>query len=141
MHEVNPYASTQQIKENRDSSWYLRRVQTYYKRMGWGMIVYIAIAIPFIIYGVMTDKRLLIGEIFGPPILAIAALTFFGMMVHTAGMLETDFDRFYMRARWLGILAGAFVFPILTIPAFVAVRRLSICRKMRNVANENATNK
>jgi hypothetical protein len=134
MPTVNPYAPSQPQFEDRDECWYRSSVQKYYNRMGWGMIVYSAIAFAFDIYVSLSGKKLLTVEIIGPPILAIGIFSFFGMMVVTSGRLTTDFDRVYSRARWLGILAGAFTFPILTLPAYVAVRRLAICRKMRDEA-------
>ncbi len=65
----------------------------------------------------------------------IILLAFFGAMIRTATRLPGDFERLYKRARWLGILAGAFGFPILTIPAFIGVSRLS---KYRTLASRQA---
>ena len=55
----------------------------------------------------------------------LAMLLFFGTMIRTAIRLPRDFGRLYRRARWLGICAGVFGFPILTIPAAIGVWRLS----------------
>jgi hypothetical protein len=50
-------------------------------------------------------------------------------MIKTAKDLAVDLDRTYRRARWLAILAAAIFFPILTIPAVLAVRRLERYRR------------
>jgi hypothetical protein len=70
------------------------------------------------------------GELIGMPMTAGFFLIFFALMIRTAVLLPRDFERYYQRARWLGILAGAFGFPLLTIPAFVAVSRLAKYRNM-----------
>ncbi len=135
MSSTNPYSPPQLSMDTRDESWYRVRVESDYRRMGWGMIIYITLVASLAIYEIWTNDKLSTGEIIGPAILLLVMWTFFGMMVYTAGQLATDFDRVYNRARWLGILAGAVLFPLLTIPAFIAVRRLSVCRKIRAEAN------
>lgn len=100
--------------------------------MGWATIVYIVCVTPFASYQMLTDKSLLMGEMIGVPTMMAAMLLFCGTMIRTAMLLPRDFARLHSRARWLGILAGAFGFPILTYPAFIAVSRLSEYGKMRD---------
>jgi hypothetical protein len=88
--------------------------------------------IPFWLYELFTDESPPMGHIIGPPTMMLAMFFFSGAMIQTAAQLPNDFERRYRRARWLGILAGAFGFPILTIPAFIGVSRLSKYREMIN---------
>ena len=88
--------------------------------------------IPMALYQLLTDESARRGEMVGVPIMATAILIYFGTMIRTAMRLPDDFERLYKRARWLGVLAGAFGFPILTIPAFIGVSRLSKYRTMTN---------
>lgn len=43
--------------------------------------------------------------------------------------LRRDFDKTYKFARWMAVLGGAFFFPILTIPAFMAVSHMEKYRR------------
>ncbi|MDP6558079.1 MAG: hypothetical protein QGG71_25660 [Pirellulaceae bacterium] len=131
----NPYAPPAAEVDQRSSDakppdFYLFSACKYFNRMGWAAIIYVAIAVPFALYDLLTYKAPRIGELVGMPAMATAMLLFFTLMIRTAALLPDDFDRLYVRARWLGILAGSFGFPILTIPAFVAVSRLAKFRKM-----------
>jgi len=100
--------------------------------MGWGAIAYVVCVIPFAVFGLLTDESLLLADVIVAPTMLAAVLLFFGAMIRTAVLLPRDFDRLYRRARWLGIVAGAAGFPILTYPAFIAVSRLGQYAKMRD---------
>ncbi len=82
---------------------------------------------------------MLMGEKVGPPIMMLAMFVFFGTMIRNAAQLPNDFDRCYKWARWLGILAGAFGFPILSIPAFIGVSRLSKYHKLMSNDGDSST--
>ncbi|MDZ7616205.1 MAG: hypothetical protein U1E05_04325 [Patescibacteria group bacterium] len=56
-------------------------------------------------------------------------MAFFAWMLKTASRLTVDFKGTYRLARWLAILAASIFFPILTIPAVLAVRRLERYRE------------
>ncbi len=93
------------------------------------MIVYQVVGVPFWLYELFTNQSMLLGEKVGPPICMVAVFIYFAAMIINANRLPNDFGRCYKRARWLSILAGAFGFPLLTVPAFIGVWRLS---KYRN---------
>ena len=102
------------------------------------MLTYLTCAFPFWVYELLTDDTMLLGERIGPPIAMLAMLTFFGAMIRNATLLPNEFARRYKRSRWLGILAGAFGFPLLSIPAFIAVARLSKYRTLLLVGDGDA---
>ena len=55
----------------------------------------------------------------------------FASLIVIAVKLPQNFENYYVRARWLGILAGAIGFPVLSFPAFLAVARLAKYRRQR----------
>lgn len=126
----NPYASPSTSCDATPPDWYLASACRYLKLMAWASIVYILCMLTLCLYMIVSDESPLIGEMVGPPLMATAVVLFSALMIRTATVLPNDFERLHKRARWLGILAAAFGCPILTIPAFVAVSRLSKYRKM-----------
>ncbi len=130
--ETNPYAPPASPADATPAEWYLASACRCFKGIGWAAVVYVACVIPFALYELLTAESPLLGEMIGMPTMMAATLVFFGTMIRTAMRLPSDFERLHKRARWLGILAGAFGFPILTIPAFIGVSRLSKYRTMTN---------
>jgi hypothetical protein len=128
--DPNPYASPIGAGDTRQAEWYLASACRYFKGIGGTAVVYLICVIPFSLYELFADESPRMGELIGAPTMMVAMLLFFGAMIHTAMRLPNDFERLYGRARWLGILAGAFGFPILTIPAFIGVCRLSKYRTL-----------
>ena len=128
--EPNPYASPASPGAARQAEWYLASACRYFKAIGWLAIIYLMCVIPIALYQVFTDESPLVGEMVGMPIMMAAMFVFFGTMIRTAMRLPGDVDRLYKQARWLGILAGACGFPLLTVPAFIGVARLSKYRAM-----------
>ncbi len=126
----NPYASPATFSDARQADWYLASACRYFKWIGWVVIVYMSCASSIALYELFIDELPLVGAIIGGATMMAATLLFFGTMIRTAMRLPDDFERLYKRARWLGILAGAFGFPILTVPAFIGVSRLSKYRAM-----------
>ena len=128
--DTNPYAAPANAEDDRHADWYLASACRYFKGIGYVVIVYLTCVMPFSLYETFADESPLLGEMIGSPVMTAATLAFFTAMIHTANRLPADFERLYRRARWLGILAGAFGFPILSIPAFIGVWRLSQCRTL-----------
>ena len=113
----------------------LNEAAILFRRMGWCGIVWcatmwsvlaeIALWEPTTGFGPMVGLSL--G--FGPYVL------FFVWMLTTARRLEADFSKYYRRARWTAVLAAAFFFPFLTIPAVLAVKRLEQYRRELDAAS------
>ena len=137
--QPNPYAAPLSTGNFREPDWYLASACRYFKGIGYVMLAYLICAIPFWLYELVTDESMLLGEKLGPPIMMLAMFVFFGAMVRNATQLSNDFKRRYKRARWLGILAGAFGFPLLSIPAFIGMSRLSKYRKLISRDGGDAT--
>jgi hypothetical protein len=102
--------------------------------MGWAPIAYVAFVTPFALRDILGRKPPLLGEFLGFLIMVTCTLLFFTAMIQTAARLPNDFAKLYRRARWLGILAGSFGCPILTLPAFVAVSRLAKYRNLTSIS-------
>ena len=125
--ESNPYAPPTRPFEVQRPEWYLVSACRYYKVMGWVTIATcLTCATPLARPKPFFESS--------PPVhvwmFAVVTVLFFGSMIRTAKLLPNDFESLYRRARWLGILAGAFGFPILSLPAFLAVSRLATYRTM-----------
>jgi len=120
----NPYASPQCVEVQDDAESLLKATTKLYRRMGWFGIAYFSFIYPFTIVGQLSEGHFEVVPAIAGTIICGLMLAFFAIMIKTAKHLADDLDRYYRRARWLGILAGALFFPILTVPAFLAVRRL-----------------
>jgi hypothetical protein len=131
--DTNPYAPPATTGDARHADWYLASACRYFKGIGYLMIVYLICVIPITVYQILTDESPRMGEMIGAPMMMVAMLLFFTAMIRTAVGLPNDFPRLYRKARWLGILTGAFGFPILTIPAVIGVSRLSKYRTLVDV--------
>jgi hypothetical protein len=113
--QPNPYATPLTTESVRDPEWYLTSACRYFKGIGYVMLAYLMCVITVWGYELLTDDSMLLREKIGPPIIMLAMFVFFGAMIRNATRLPHDFDRRYKRSRWLGILAGAFGFPLLSI--------------------------
>ena len=61
-----PIASTCIVRDERDASWYLRKVQQYYRRMGIAMMAYVAIVAVVATVGASLDGSLRLADMVGP---------------------------------------------------------------------------
>ncbi len=130
--DENPYASPKCVESQPDADALLKATVRLYRGMGWAGIAYLLVFCPLTIVSELARQQEL-GETIGG---AIAMTTicglmaaFFVLVMKTADRLGVNLDRSYRRARWLGIITGAMFFPLLTIPAILAVRRLERYRK------------
>ena len=120
----NPYASPRCVDVQPDAESLLKATTRLYRGMGWFGVAYISIVYLFMTTTVLSQSRPDVLRTIPMSIGCGVMVAFFLAMVRTAKHLGTDLDRYYRRARWIAVLAAAFFFPILTVPAFLAVRRL-----------------
>ncbi len=131
--QLNPYSaplSATDLSDARHSDWYLASACRYLHGIGCAVIVYCFAVIPFWLHDIITSAAPHMSMVVGIPLVVTALFAFSVAMIKTAGQLPTEFPRRYRRARWLGILAGAIGFPVLSIPAFLSVWRLSTYRNL-----------
>lgn len=136
MSDTNPYAppvaSASAKADGKDASWYLNRVQKYYRRMGTAMLAYIGIVVVVAGVSKTTDGSLRVADIAGPLVWCALLTWLFAAMVRIGYVSHADFPAYYKRARWIGIIAGALFLPILGLPAFISVRRLTRYNTLTN---------
>ncbi|MBS0204125.1 MAG: hypothetical protein JSS49_14560 [Planctomycetes bacterium] len=118
--DQNPYAAPQaNCLHDEDLALILHRAVMIFRRMGWGGVLLFA-AVSAVNFGMnlsMADPEFLV------PMFVLAGYTaFFWSMLRTAKCLAENFDSAYGRARWIAIIAGAFFFPLLTLPCYFAIR-------------------
>lgn len=131
---LNPYASPTIAAEERPPDWYLASACRHFKGIGWASIVYVACVTPVALRAMLVRKPPGMGGALAMLSMMILTVSFFALMIRTASLLSQGVERLHRRARWLGILAAAFGFPLLTAPAFVAVSRLAKYREMNACA-------
>lgn len=123
---VNPYTPTSIAAENRgnrgDRTRSLKRASMLYRWMGWIGIIYFCVAYPLGLWSEIRDSPFRLGTTIGMTLMTVVFVCLFATMIRLAPRLQTDLETVYSRARWTGLLVGACGFPILTIPAFYAVR-------------------
>jgi len=122
---LNPYTPPSTVGDNArdyDRTRSLKRAATLYRRMGWVGIIYFFVAFPLGLWSGSQDGPLPIGSVIGMTFVTALFVGLFTSMIRLAPRLHSELGTVYTRARWTGLLAGAFGFPILTIPAFYAVR-------------------
>ncbi len=99
------------------------------------MLTYLSAAAIGAAIGAIVDGPLIWSEIAGGALALIVWVTplgwLFVTMIRVADVPHPEFPRHYVKARWVGIIAGALFFPLLTIPAFISVRRLSLYNRLR----------
>ena len=120
----NPYASPRCVEVQDDAESLLKATTKLYRRMGWFGIAYFSFIYPFTTIMQLSEGQFEVVPAIGGGIMCGLMLAFSVIMVKTATYLAADLDRYYRRARWIAVLAAALFFPILTVPAFLAVRRL-----------------
>jgi len=129
--EQNPYAPPASAGETEQPDWYLRSACRHLKWIGWAGIVYVACTTAIVLSIDATAKSSPdVGELVAFAAVQAAIASFFGLVTRMAMLLPRDCERLYGRARWLGIIAGAAGFPILTITAYLVVSRLARYRIM-----------
>ena len=130
MHAENPYAPPTAINRDAndavDAHWYLARIQKYFRRMGIGALIYIGVVIVFTITTQLRNGNFRIPEAVGPVVWCALLTWLFTTMIRIGRLSEDQFPKHYNKARWVAILAGTLFLPILGLPAFISLRRLSL---------------
>ena len=136
LHETNPYAAPTANTEEWDASWHLNRAQKYYRRMGGGMLIYCAANL--IISGILqfAESTLGIADVVAGLIFAAPLAWLFLALVRLGRVVPQEFPLYYKKARWSGIIAGGLFFPLLSVPAFIALRSLT---KYQDLSNKGQT--
>jgi len=104
--------------------------------MGWLGILYFVVAFPLGLWSESQNPPLRAGTLIGMTVMTLLFVGLFSMMIRLAPRLQSDLDSVYARARWTGLLAGAFGFPFLTFPAFYAVRMIGHARRNSEASDE-----
>jgi hypothetical protein len=94
--------------------------------MGIGALVYIGIVIVFTITTQLRKGSFRIPETVGPLVWCALLAWLFITMIRIGRLPEDQFPKHYKKARWVAILAGTLFLPILGLPAFISLRRLSL---------------
>ena len=130
MHAENPYApptaTNRGVNDAVDAHWYLTRIQKYFRRMGIGGLVYIGVVIVLHITTQLRRGSFRITETAGPLVWCALLAWLFITMIRIGRLPEDQFPKHYRKARWIAILAGTLFLPILGLPAFISLRRLSL---------------
>ena len=127
--DENPYAPPTALDTGGSQSDVLT-ASRYLTRMGWLSIAYfVFVFVAGFVSGELTNEHAL-GRVKFAGIMVGAALiiALLSVLMRAAARLPEDFSGNYRKSRWLGLLLGAFFFPILTLPAFHAVSLLTKCR-------------
>lgn len=129
MHPVNPYAPpsvpNQDIAATVDVHWYLERIQKYFRRMGIGALIYVGFVGGLTITTQMCEGTFGTSETAGPLVWCALLAWLFISMIRIGRVPENQFPKHYTKARWVAIIAGALFLPILGLPAFISLHRLS----------------
>ena len=133
----NPYASPMSVELRPDPDALLRATTSLYRGMGWFGIVYHAVVYSFAMISEGSKQRPEMPPIIGMTIVCGLMVAYFFFMIRVANRLKTNFDRNYRPTRWMGILTATIFFPMLTIPAILAVRRLERYRKRRTATTDD----
>jgi hypothetical protein len=142
MSAENPYAPPTTANQNViiavDSTWYLTRIQKYFRRMGIGALVYIGVVIVFTITSQLPKGNFRIPQTVGPLVWCLLLAWLFVTMIRIGRLPEEQFPKHYKKARWVAIIAGTLFFPILGLPAFISLRRLSLYNEtLKTTSNPN----
>lgn len=137
---VNPYTPPSVSSESSDNLGEpirsLSRASTLYRWIGWIGIAHCSVAYPLGLWSEIRDPPFRFDVIIGMSLMTALLVCLFGSMVHLAPRLQTDLEAVYGRARWTGLLVGAFGFPFLTIPAFYAVQLVGRGRSKKGAGDE-----
>ncbi len=137
---VNPYSppsvATEISGSPSDPTRSLARASTLYRWIGWIGIAYFCVAYPIGLWSEMHDPLFGLGVTFGMSLMTALFVCLFASMIRVAPRLQSDLATVYSRARWTGLLVGAFGFPFLTIPAFYAVRLVGRARSKKGAGGE-----
>ncbi len=137
---VNPYVppnvADANIGSQGDPVRSLKRASTLYKWMGWIGIVYFCVVYPIGLLSELRDSPFRIGATIGMTLVTALFVCLFATMIRLAPRLQSDLTAVYSRARWTGLLVGAFGFPLLTIPAFYAVKLVGRARSVAGTGDE-----
>ncbi|MCY2977725.1 MAG: hypothetical protein NTU79_03565 [Planctomycetota bacterium] len=133
MHAENPYApptaTNRDANDAVDAHWYLAQIQKYFRRMGIGALIHIGVVIVFTITTQLRKGNVRIPETVGPLVWCALLVWLFITMIRIGRLPEDQFPKHYKKARWVAILAGTLFLPILGLPAFISLRRLSLYKK------------
>jgi hypothetical protein len=93
--------------------------------MGILMLIYI-----FIVFLLAVGDIILFGsvgfwEMAAPLVCSFFLIWMFVTMTKIGNLSPDEFPSHYKKARWVGIIAGALFLPIIGVPAFISIRRLT----------------
>jgi hypothetical protein len=114
-----------------DARWYLTRIQKCFRRMGIGALVYIVVAIVVTTTIEIRRPAIRIPQTVGPLVWSAIFGWIFLTMIRLGRLPEEEFPKHYKKARWITILAGTIFLPILGIPAYISLRRLTLYNEAR----------
>ncbi len=134
MHDDNPYAPPKAANRDSvvqiDAGWYLIRIQKYFRRMGMGGLIYVSFLIVILTMTQLSKGTFQIPDTFGPLVWCGLLTWFFITMIRIGKLPEDQFPKHYKKARWIAIFAGTLFLPILGLPAFISLRRLTMYNEM-----------
>lgn len=130
---ANPYQAPAASGESlaHDAEWHLRRACNLYRWVGGTHLSFMTVLLLIQLAIWLFDRRGGPGlpAILGSSLGVCMAIAFDWGLIRVAQRLPREFDRLYLRARWLGILAGVVCFP--PVLAWVAVGSLAKYRELR----------
>lgn len=125
----NPYASPLCVEVQEDADSLLYSTTRLYRFTGWCGIAYVLVVYLGVMTAELFEGWLGVAFALGGAMVQSLWIGFFAVVISTANHLAADPLRYRRRARLLGILAATIFFPVLTVPAVLAVRRLARYRR------------
>jgi hypothetical protein len=126
--EQNPYApsvESAKLAEVKNAKWHLDRVQKYFRRMGFAGLLYTGCVFVLTITIQLQSGKLRIPETVGSLVLFGLMAWLFIDMIRIGYLPEAQFSAHYTKARWILIVVGTVFLPILGVPAFISLRRMT----------------
>ena len=126
----NPYTAPKYVDRRDDPDTLLRSVVLLFRGMAGFGVAYELFTFTFVGVSGAASGALGIGAMLF--LLGLGAVTtlIFAYVFWTTSRLQVNFARHYNRARWIAILAAVIFFPILSIPAVIALSRLENYRAL-----------
>lgn len=112
------------------SEWYLAKGQSTIRWMCWITIAFfVVLYAPGAVIANWLEDSLLTRRLAIPLFYSFIAVTYSLALLRFTAQLGLFFDKYHKRVRWMTILLGAFGFPFLTVPAFLAISKLTKSRE------------
>ncbi|QDV86284.1 hypothetical protein [Planctomycetes bacterium TBK1r] len=115
-----------------DRDRYLARAAKIYRWMGWIGLIYFGIIYPIGLWSELSESPVSLGAVIGMTVTTAGFAFLFSQMIRLSRRMHTGLESAYSKIRWVGLLAGAFSFPLLTFPAFYAVWLVGRARGLAN---------